>query len=128
MVVWFMVGFRLISLFGLISLLPGNGVYSRPDIIYEEFIDQELDGYVEIYVVSTPRYPEKTRVLISKEFAKKVCKISNNEENLIRINYSSRFTTAVELIKPEIMDEKTQKATNGRNSLATLTNGIIITR
>ena len=63
-----------------------------------------------------------------KEFAKKVCKISNNEENLIRINYSSRFTTAVELIKPEIMDEKTQKATNGRNSLATLTNGIIITR
>ena len=119
---------RLISLLGLICLLPGNGVYSRQNIIYEEFIDQELDGYVEIYVVSTPNYPEKTRVLISKEFAKKVCKISNNTQDLIRVNYSSKFTAGVELGNPEIMDEKTQEASNGRNHLAALTNGVIITR
>ncbi|MBS3083995.1 hypothetical protein J4423_04280 [Candidatus Pacearchaeota archaeon] len=119
---------RLISLLGLICLLPGNGVYSRPDIIYEEFIDQELDGYVEMYVISTPRYPEKTRVLISAEFADKVCRISHNIQDLIRVNYKSRFTAGVELVKPEIMDRVTQNETNKRNQLAVLTNGIIITR
>ena len=118
---------RLIALFGFISLLPGNGAYSRPSVIYEEFIDQEVDGHVEMYVVSTPNYPEKTRVLISQEFADKVCRISHNTQDFIRINYSSRFTAGVELVKPEIMDRRTQDKTDERNKLAVLTNGIIIT-
>lgn len=123
-----MVRRRLLALLGLISFLPGNGVYSEPNIIYEEFIDQELDGYVEMYVISSSLYPEKTRVLISREFANKVCRISNTIDDLIRIDYNSKFTKGVELVKPQIMDKDVQSAANERNKLAILTNGIIITR
>lgn len=112
-----------------VSILPGSSNYSQgPNSIYEEFIYNNLDWYVEIYIISTPKYPEKTRVLISREFADYICDVSDETEDAIRINYNSRFTSGLELVRPQIMDERTQSATNERNKIAVLTNGLIITR
>ncbi|MGV8131423.1 MAG: hypothetical protein ACP5N7_04985 [Candidatus Pacearchaeota archaeon] len=122
---------RKTTLFALlgVSLLPSSSNYCRdPNSIYEEFIDYNLDRYVEIYIISTPKYPEKTRVLISREFADYICGISNQGEDTIRINYNSKFTSGLELVRPQIMDKRTQSATNERNKLAVSTNGLIITR
>ncbi len=118
----------LFALLGVSTLPCSSNFYNGPQAIYEEFIDPDLDGYVEIYVISTPKYPEKTRVLISREFADYVCNVSNKTEDTIRINYNSRFTPNLGIIKPRIMDERTQSATNERNKIAVLTNGLIITR
>lgn len=122
---------RKTTLFALlgVSLLPSSSNYYRdPNSIYEEFIDYNLDGYVEIYIIITPKYPEKTRVLISREFADHICGVSNQREDTIRINYNSRFTSGLELVRPQIMDKITQSATNERNKLGVSTNGLIITR
>lgn len=115
----------LIALLGL-SILPSSSIKYSPNVIYEEFIDKNLDGYIEIYVVSTPKFPEKTRVLISREFADEVCKASNQKEETIRINYNSRFTSNIGLVKPKIMDMRTQRVANERNKIAVLNNGVII--
>jgi hypothetical protein len=115
----------LLALIGF-SFLQSSS-YLGPNIIYEEFIDQEKDGYVEMYIVSTPRYPEKTRILISREFTNKICEKSGQNEEMIRINYNSRFTSGLGQIKPQIMDKITQQKVNERNKLAVLTNGLITT-
>lgn len=88
--------------------------------IHEEFLDSNSDGSVEVYVLSCPEQLDKTRIFISKKFADEICGSFGGDYSSIRIDFKSKFTKGLELIRPSVMEVRTQEYVNRRNRLVNL--------